>query len=131
VEFSEKEAVVEVISALKPVKVFVPKYPILEKKREMYFCIHPENILLGLKEHKNVLFGAVENIIPVLQGLRVVVNAYGIKLCVSVTKNSFNYKIGDKVWLSFDKNSIHPLCGKRSRLEGKKFPLMCIKKDAV
>ncbi|MCL0052223.1 ABC transporter ATP-binding protein [Peptococcaceae bacterium] len=125
VEFNESETIIE-FKELKALKITMPKYPILERKKEMYFCIHPENIFIGTK-YKNVLNGEIENIIPVLQGLRVVVNVHGIRLFVLTSKNSFNYKIGDKIWLSFKNSSIHPLCGKRSKLDGKEFPFKCIK----
>ncbi len=104
----------------RPVRIRVKKYPIFEKGKEISLCMHPEKITLK-KENEasdtglNRIPGKIVDKKYNGNGFNVTINTYGTKLYATIPKKLFNFNIYDNVWVCFDPNALHPLCGKKCR----------------
>ena len=101
-------------------------YPIFREKKEIALCLHPERIVLSKEPIKE------NHLLAKILQIRYLTVGYRIKLC---TENLIfeayvfdkNFSEGDIIWMCFDAEALHPLCGRcfreppefrRCRLEG-------------
>lgn len=127
VELNRDEATIEVINGSNPFKIRTLKYPLFERQKNISLCIHPEEVVLGLREGDNLMRGTITGIIPNGPALKIAVNIAGLKLYATTTRRLLNYEVNDEVWVSFSRNAFHPLCGKKCRSPAREIPASCVR----
>jgi ABC-type Fe3+/spermidine/putrescine transport system ATPase subunit len=100
-----------------PIRIRVKKYPIFEKGKEIDLCIHPEKITLKREEKTyagdlNQIRGKIVKRTNNGNGFMAIVDIGGTTLHASI---SSDFRVRENVWVCFDPDAAHPLCGKKCR----------------
>lgn len=103
-----------------PLKIMLKKYPIFKTVNEINLCIHPENIFIKkenncVKKSINKIKGKIiytENNTSVTKAT---IDIGGINLYAAIPKKLFNFKLYETVFVCFNMDAPHPLCGKGCR----------------
>ena len=103
-----------------PMLFKVRKYPIFEKGKEINLCIHPESITLKrelkvIDVHSNRIRGKITNKTNNGHAIQATIDIGGAALHTTIPKDLFDLEIYEKIWVCFDRDAPHPLCGKRQR----------------
>ena len=103
-----------------PIRIKVKKYPIFEKGKEISLCIHPEKITLKremkvIDVNSNRIRGKITNKINNGHAIQATIDIGGVMLHATIPKDLFDFKPFEDVWVCFDRDAPHPLCGRRQR----------------
>ncbi len=127
IELNNEEAIIEITNVSTPFRVRTIKYPIFERKKVVHLCVHPEEINLGSEKEENSIKGKITDIIPNGPVLKVIIDIGGLELYAITTRRLLKYSVNDEIWVSFNRDAFHPLCGKKHRSPAQEVPKSCIR----
>ncbi len=127
IESNHDEVTIEVTGGANSFKIRALKYPIFERKKKMHFCIHPEDVVLSSEKADNSIRGIITGIVQNGPVIKVSIDIGGLELYAMVARRLLKYEVNDKVWVSFIRNALHPLCGKKCRSPVQETPASCIR----
>ncbi len=97
---------------------WVKKYPLFDERKELSLCLHPEKILLNpVPINKNHFSGIILEVTSLGMFIKTTVNMAGLTIKAVVPRDQEALlKPGEKIWVCFDPEALHPLCGRSNRL---------------
>jgi ABC-type Fe3+/spermidine/putrescine transport system ATPase subunit len=104
----------------RPFAIRVKRYPLFDKTKKVDLCIHPGRLLLKKKDDAvddrlNRIEGSITHIADNLHVVSVSIDVGGPVLHAAVPRERFSFYLHETIWVCFDPDAPHPLCGKSCR----------------
>ena len=71
--------------------------------------------------------GIITGLIPNGPVIKISIDVAGLELYAVVTRRLLKYQLNDQVWVSFSKNALYPLCGKKYNSPVQAVPAACVR----